>query len=75
VVTLAADRLQRQGELEVRQAAWYAKAEPTFSDAIAAVRHHLWRQQTFLMSAPEAEMLKIPRAAWERLTQTLAYAA
>jgi hypothetical protein len=63
VVTLAANRLHRQGDLLTRKAAWYDKAELTFSDAIAAVRHHLWRQQTFFMSAPETERLKIPRPA------------
>jgi hypothetical protein len=28
--------------LPIRQAAWYPKPEPTFSDALAAVRRHLW---------------------------------
>jgi hypothetical protein len=28
--------------LPTRQAAWYPKPEPTFSDALAAVRRHLW---------------------------------
>ena len=28
--------------LATRQAAWYRKPEPTFSDALAAVRRHLW---------------------------------
>ena len=26
----------------VRQAAWYSKQEPTFIDALALVRRHLW---------------------------------
>ena len=30
--------------LPTRQAAWYPKAEPTFADALAAVRRHLWGQ-------------------------------
>jgi hypothetical protein len=29
-------------ELPIRRAAWYAKAEPTFVDALAAARRHLW---------------------------------
>ncbi len=28
--------------LPTRQTAWYSKAEPTFVDALAAVRRHLW---------------------------------
>jgi hypothetical protein len=30
--------------LPTRQTAWYSKAEPTFVDALAAVRRHLWAQ-------------------------------
>jgi hypothetical protein len=29
-------------DLPTRQAAWYAKPEATFVDALAAVRRHLW---------------------------------
>ncbi|HEV2130438.1 MAG TPA: transposase [Longimicrobiaceae bacterium] len=75
LVTLAAHRLNTQGELHIRQAAWYDKAEPTFSDALAAVRRHLWHQQTFSTCPSATEILKIPRPALERLTQALAYAA
>jgi DDE superfamily endonuclease len=31
--------------LPTRQTAWYSKAEPTFVDALAAVRRHLWAQR------------------------------
>ncbi len=75
LVTLSADRLHEQGELHTRQAAWYDKADPTFSDCIATVRGHLWRRQTISTSPSAVEMVKIPRPALERLTQTLAYAA
>jgi hypothetical protein len=43
LVTLMANRLVRGGKLPMRQAAWYVKAVPTFSDALAAVRAHWWR--------------------------------
>jgi len=33
----------------VRQAAWYTKALPTFSDTLAFVRQHLW-PSTFFVS-------------------------
>lgn len=75
VVTLAADYLHQQGRLSVRQSAWYEKPLPTFSDALAAVRRELWQMDDFVISHPRARTLKISRAAWERLTDALAYAA
>ena len=58
-----------------RRAAWYRKPHPTFSDALALVRRELWAEETFCGSAREAEMVKVPRAFVERLTETLCYAA
>ncbi len=43
-------------------------------DAIALVRQSLW-SSTFSMSHPDTDMVKIPRALLERLTDTLGYAA
>lgn len=59
----------------VRQAAWYRKSLPTFSDALALVRRELWAQAAFCMSARDPDMVEIPRAFVERLTDTLCYAA
>jgi hypothetical protein len=39
-------------------AAWYAKPSPTFSDALAAVRRAIWREQTFLTSLRRGERTK-----------------
>ena len=75
VVTLAAHRLNLQGELGIRQTAWYEKSAPTFSDALAAVRRHLWRQQTFFISPSDREIVKVSRSMLDRLTDSLAYAA
>src|SRR5262249_19730062 len=41
LVVLLADALHAK-ELPARRAAWYPKVEPTFVDALAAVRRHLW---------------------------------
>ena len=41
-VALAAHSLQKRHPLTHRQAAWYAKPAPTFVDAIALLRRHLW---------------------------------
>ena len=40
MVTLVADHLHATGSVVVRQASWYEKSVPTFSDALAAVRRH-----------------------------------
>jgi hypothetical protein len=60
-----------------RQAAWYHKAHPTFSDALALVRKELWAQeeQTFYVSPAQTDMVKVPRVFMERLTDAVCYAA
>jgi hypothetical protein len=75
LVALGAEHLHLQGALSVRQAAWYEKPVPTFSDALAAVRREIWQHEGFSMSQPGGEMLKIPRPLLERLTHVIAYAA
>ena len=75
VVALLAARLRETEEVSVRQAAWYVKEKPTFSDTIALVRRHLWQQASFQMSQSDREMDKVPRALLERLTEALCYAA
>jgi len=59
-----------------RQAAWYPKPLPTFSDALALVRQYLWSAYpTFRTSREEPDMLKIPRTLFDTLISTLSYAA
>ena len=75
-VTLAAHILQSHTSLPPRQAAWYSKTLPTFSDTIAFVRFHLWpRSHIFCMSSLEPDMVKLPRSFVFRLVDTLCYAA
>jgi DDE superfamily endonuclease len=75
LVTLwAHPHMEATGDV-VRQAAWYPKALPTFSDALALVRRQLWTQAAFCMSASDPDMQKIPRAFLDRLTDALCYAA
>ncbi len=57
----------------LRQAAWYRKRAPTFADALALVRQEIWAQASFCMSSEDAEMVKVPRALIDRLTETLCY--
>jgi hypothetical protein len=74
VTLFTAARLQVQ-PLPVRQAAWYAKAAPTFSDTLALVRQLLWPVAVFSTSPASDDVIEIPRALFERLTDTLAFAA
>ncbi len=73
LVTLLAHRLTQRNQLPIRQAAWYVKRLPTFSDALALVRQTLWRQPYFPTSLQKADMQK--RAHWllERYTDALCY--
>lgn len=59
----------------VRRAAWYPKHAPTFSDALALVRRSLWAGTTFCMSPPEEDIIKVPRALVDHLSEMLCYAA
>ena len=47
IVALLAHGLYLAGGLSVRRLAWYAKQQATFSDALAAVRYHLWEVEHF----------------------------
>jgi len=59
-----------------RQAVWYPKPSPTFSDALALVRQYLWTAYpTFRISREEPDMLKIPKPFFDTLVSTLCYAA
>lgn len=75
LVTLFAHHLLQGQSLPVRQAAWYTKELPTFSDTLAFVRQHLWPVSISWMSPADADMVKIPKALFNRLTDALAYAA
>ena len=75
-ITLAAHLLRQQGHETHRTAAWYAKPAPTFIDAIASVRRHLWlASEGFSMSAAEPDIQEIPANLYRRLVDSLAYAA
>ena len=62
-------------QASVRQAAWYKKTLPTFSDALAQVRGCLWRQLGFCLSAKASDKRKPPANLFEHLGEMLAYAA
>ena len=45
VVTLAPKQLLEQQTMALRNATWYAKETPTFSDTIALLRRSIWGAQ------------------------------
>jgi len=75
LVTVLADGLLQGQELPARTAAWYSKPLPTFSDTLALVRQQLWPVTISYMSPATPDMIEIPRVLFERLTDTLAFAA
>jgi DDE superfamily endonuclease len=75
LITLLAERVRAQQGPTVRCDAWYTKEHVTFSDTLAMVRRWLWADLHFQMSKTEADMIKVPRVLFERLTETLCYAA
>ena len=77
LVAVWADELARApaGAVRPQTAAWYNKREPTFSDAIAAVRRALWRPPNLSMSRLSTETVEIPASLLQRLTDTLCHAA
>jgi hypothetical protein len=75
VVTLFAHGQMVRAAGAHRQAAWYHKRDPTFADALALVRKELWVSATFHGPPERSEVVKVPRAIVERLTNAVCYAA
>jgi len=73
LVTLLAIRLHPD-QLPVQRTAWYDKEEATFSDALAAVRRHLWGLDEYSNSTDQPDMLLIPAPVWASLVQVALYA-
>jgi DDE superfamily endonuclease len=73
LITLLAQRLAQQGKVLTRRTAWYDKPLPTFSDALAAVRHDLWCHPPFCMSTFRRQIAKLPQAVFNRFAYVLCY--
>jgi len=75
LVTLLAHQhaQQSKGQLPIRQAAWYHKTVPTFSDALAVVRWQIWHQVCFQSVTASSESLKLPATLQDRLLSALCY--
>ena len=75
MVTWLAHQQQMDHRLLLRQAAWYVKEQPTFSDALAWVRRDLWNHVPFCTLSPETEGRKLQEHLLQRFAATLCYAA
>lgn len=75
LVTLIAHRLVADQAMPVRTSAWYRKTQPTFSDALALVRRHLWRAMNFSMSRSQPDIEKTPNPLLARCLELLCYVA
>ncbi len=73
LIAVLAHRLARRGHVLTRQTAWYAKPLPTFSDALAAVRHELWRKPAFHISKFNQHIAKLPEAIFMHFADALCY--
>ncbi len=74
-ITLAAHHLSAELPLPCATAAWYRKAEPTFADALAHVRRHLWSTTIFNNPPLKTDLVPIPRLVLHGLIETLCFAA
>ena len=74
--TLAAHALQERHPMTQRSAAWHDKPSPTFVDAIALVRRHLWlAPEGFSLPVADPGTQELPVALYHRMVDSLAYAA
>ena len=75
LVTLIFTQHARHHSPRPRRTSWYAKAEPTFADALATVRRLLWSQTIFETPSHHDAFEKLPRALRRILLDRLSLAA
>jgi hypothetical protein len=75
VVTLLAVRWHEQGTLAVAGSAWYAKAAPTFADALGAARERIWRRRLLGGSCGEGRSAQFSEPLLEAVIHGLSRAA
>ena len=74
VVALIGEVLHRASPIAIRTAAWYSKAEATFSDVLAAVRRECWGFLDIRTSERDPSCAEIPRSQLDRLLHAVCYA-
>jgi hypothetical protein len=74
VVALLGEALHRASPIAIRTAAWYPKAEATFSDVLASVRRECWGFLDIRTSLRDPTCAEIPRPQLDRLLNSVCYA-
>jgi len=75
LVTLLAYQLTKDKPFPVRTSAWYVKKEPTFSDALAVVRRHIWfgLWGKYIESTSNPDYVLIPTSFFNGLVDSMCY--
>jgi len=73
LVTLIAHSHAQRRKLPIRQAAWYHKPKPTFSDALALVRRQIWQHECFPQVGLSSDSPKSSSAIQDWLLSALCY--
>ena len=73
--TLTAHLCLHTGATCVRTTAWSVTSEPTFAEAMALVRRHVGAHSQFPTSQPDTDLMKLPRALFERFIDVVCSAA
>jgi hypothetical protein len=68
-------KILHPAQLPLGQSSWYPKEEATFSDALAAVRLHLWSRFHYSGSPSAADLCLIPMALLQSLRNVACYAS
>jgi hypothetical protein len=74
VVALLGHALHRATPIAIRAAAWYPRAEATFSDVLAAVRRECWGFLDIRTSERDPSCAEIPGPQLDRLLNAACYA-
>lgn len=75
VISLVFVQYARHHPIRLRRTGWYTKTEPTFSDALAAVRRLFWSETVFETSSQHEAFEKLPRQLRRLLLDRLSLAA
>jgi hypothetical protein len=73
LVTLFGQAFYPDGQLPLKQAAWYHKSAATFGDVLAVVRRHLWDNFTFPTSSTDPDVVLVPSSTLSRLAHAVCY--
>jgi hypothetical protein len=73
LVALIGRALHESSPIAIRTAAWYPKAEASFSDVLAAVRRECWGFLDIRTSQGDPSCAEIPRSQLDRLINAVCY--